>query len=337
VCPRHALAGSWEDGELDRSVWERIVPDLTLVHHLHLQGWGEPLLHPDLPSMIADAKRAGCSVGITTNGDLLGRALDWIVELGVNLVSLSVAGRSASHARLRDGSRLDGVLDAAARLAGAGPTHVRISYLLTRGNAADLPSTVDLAAGLGLHGVVVNHLDTTPTGELLARAAFTLDGAAPGVEEALDAAATRARRRGLALRLPATSPRTMLTCSLNPLRMTFVGWDGRVGPCVNLLLPVRGAIPRVTHRHRLAVEPRCWGDLAVSALGEILASDARHRFVAPLEARLEAEKRFLSANVGEPGPPALERLEAADRERERTLSQSPFPGPCRGCHLEHGL
>ncbi len=337
VCPRHALAESWESRDLERSTWERLVVDLSVARHLHLQGWGEPLLNRDLPSMVQDAKRAGCSVGITTNGDLLGQAVEWMVELRVDLVSLSVAGRSFAHAKLRDGSSLEDVLEAASGLARKSPTHVKINYLLTRDNAKDLPYIVDIAARLGFRGVVVNHLDTTPTKDLLDRSAFTRIGVADGVAEALLAAESGARKRGIGLWLPATSPRPMLTCALNPLRMAFVGSDGRVGPCVNLLLPISGDIPRVTHKGRIVVKPESWGNLAGSMLVEILESETRRRFVAPFAARLEAEKRFLSANVGEPGPLALERLNAADSEREQALARFAFPDPCAGCHLQQGI
>ena len=87
-----------------------------MAEHVHLQGWGEPLLHPDLPGMVAAAKAAGCTVGITTNGDLLSEALTWIAEAQVDLVTVSVAGRASTHARLRDGSRLGDILGAAREL-----------------------------------------------------------------------------------------------------------------------------------------------------------------------------------------------------------------------------
>ena len=134
VCPRSALGPLWLDGDLEHTLWERLRGDLALAEHVHLQGWGEPLLHPDLPGMVAAAKAAGCTVGVTTNGDLLSEALTWIAEAQVDLVTVSVAGRDSTHARLRDGSRLGEILDAARELVRARRrrrTHVKLSYLLT--------------------------------------------------------------------------------------------------------------------------------------------------------------------------------------------------------------
>lgn len=240
VCPRTAVARRWQDGDLDMGLWDRLAPHLHLVDHVHLQGWGEPLLHRNLPDMVADARKAGCSVGITTNGDLLDRA------------------------------------------------------------------------------------------------AFDAHGVAPSVVQALESARNKAHKMGFPIWTPATSTREMLTCALNPLRMAFVSRDGRVGPCVNLLLPVQGSIPRATHQGSLHVEPELWGHLADDPLPRILDAGARQRFVEPLARRLEAERRFLAENVGEPGVLALERLEEAHRQREQNLERHLFPAPCTGCHLKHG-
>lgn len=335
VCPRTALGPVWVDGDLSPGLWQRLRQHLSLARHVHLQGWGEPLLHPDLPDMVAAAREAGCTVGITTNGDLLAGALDWIVRTGVDLVTLSVAGQEGTHGRLRAGSRLGEVLEAARELVRTRRrrrTHVKLSYLLTRQNVAELPGLVELAADHRLDGVVVNHLDTTPTQELLDMAAFTADGLAGGVGEALDAARAAARERRIRLWLPETVAQPMLCCALDPVHMAFVGWDGSVGPCVNLLLPVRGSIPRQTQDGEVHVEQESWGNVRDSALPDILECRARRTFLAPLEARAEAERRFLSACAVEPGVEALARLDRADAQRTEALRQAPFPAACAGCH-----
>lgn len=339
VCPHSALGPLWLEGDLDHTLWERLRGDLALARHVHLQGWGEPLLHPELPGMVAAAKAAGCTVGITTNGDLLSDALPWIAEAQVDLVTVSVAGRDSTHARLRDGSRLGDILGAARELVRTRRrrrTQVKLSYLLTRQNAAELASVVELAAKRGMDGVVVSHLNTTPTQDLLSQAAITSSGLAAGVGEALDAAKAVARDHRVRLWLPNRSAQTMLTCALDPIRMAFVGWDGRVGPCVNLLMPIKGDIPRQTHEGLLRVKPECWGSIRDSSLAHILQGEARREFIAPVEARLEAERRFLSACAVEPGAETLARLDEADRERTNALLLAPFPPPCAGCHAQFG-
>jgi MoaA/NifB/PqqE/SkfB family radical SAM enzyme len=53
---------------------------------VHLQGWGEPLLHRQFFEIVARAKKAGCRVGTTTNGILLDRAeIGKLDESGIDI------------------------------------------------------------------------------------------------------------------------------------------------------------------------------------------------------------------------------------------------------------
>jgi MoaA/NifB/PqqE/SkfB family radical SAM enzyme len=336
LCPRSALSDRWQDGDMSDEVWKSIEPAFPLAEHIHLQGWGEPLLHPSLPQMARAAKNSGATVGITTNGDLLESALEWILDERVDLLTLSVAGNSESHARLRGGSPLGKVLDAVHAL----NTHARksksriktqISYLLTRENAVDMPGVVELAAKAGVSEFFVIHLDLTPTQLLLNQAAFDQNGLAPGIGKCLDDAEKTARRR-IKFRGPTKEPEETLACALNPARFVFVAWDGRVGPCVNLLFPISGAIPRWDFGGSRQVEQKCYGGLPDSDLNQILTGDARRAFCEPFIKRLDAEVQFWKGYSGTCGLRALKELEVLDSNRSKALGATPFPNECQGCH-----
>ena len=53
---------------------------------------GEPLLHPDLPAMIRHAKGLGLDVYVTTNGVLLERRIDELVDSGLDWMSIGFYG-----------------------------------------------------------------------------------------------------------------------------------------------------------------------------------------------------------------------------------------------------
>ena len=341
VCPRSVLSNEWRQGDLSREHWNRLERDLTIAQHVHLQGWGEPLLHADLPLMANAAKRNGCTVGITTNGDLLPAATDWLVAERVDIVTVSVAGDLRTHARLRGGSHLDRVTEAAADLAArARSAHARLqvqlSYLLTRGNADQLPGVVEKAAEAGVDELFVTHLDCTPTADLLAHAAFEMPGGPAILAEHVNRAEAVARRRNVRFRGPPLQPRHPLTCALNPCRMVFVAWDGRVGPCVNLLLPVRGLVPRCTSGSTRLVPSVCYGHLDETTLAGACNSAVSRAFVAPFSRRLQAEQEFLSALPSSFGAEALRELDEADHRRSSALDGSPLPSACRGCHKASG-
>ncbi|MBO5009369.1 MAG: radical SAM protein [Clostridia bacterium] len=63
---------------------------LPLTDYVYLHVMGEPLTHPELPELIKIANKAGLKCAITTNGTLLDKCGDSLIEAGVYKVSLSV-------------------------------------------------------------------------------------------------------------------------------------------------------------------------------------------------------------------------------------------------------
>ena len=335
ICPRSALAPVWQDGDLADATWDRLREDLGLARHVHLQGWGEPLSHPRLPEMVDAVKAADSDVGITTNGDLLEPAIDWIVDKRVDQLVVSVAGDDATHADLRSGARLEELWTVLRHLIdrrGKRKTpKVKVSYLLTRRNCEQVPGLVEAAADAGADELFVTHLDCTPTRELHDEAAFGASGLLPEAAEAIDAAAHVARSRKIAFRAPALDRQDILVCALDPLSVAFVSWDGRVGPCVYLGLPIQGPIPRWCDDGPTEVEPVVYGHLAQESLRQILDGDRFRSFTGAFKSRLAIERRFMDGMVGRSARENLTYLEVADREREKELADNPFPGPCAGC------
>jgi MoaA/NifB/PqqE/SkfB family radical SAM enzyme len=342
ICPRTGLSDTWRDGDLSEKVWDILEPDLGLAEHVHLQGWGEPLLNPHLPRWAARAREAGCSVGVTTNGDLLTESREWLLEGHVNLIILSAAGSGERHRALRDGAAFDRLMYAAADLVSELKrkklrVELKLSYLLTRSNAHELPGAVRMAAGAGLNEVFLTHLDCPTSRHQREEAAYEdrrmLIDAGPVLKEA----AKTARRARIGFREPPPGGEEVLACALNPARFTFVAWDGRVGPCVNLLLPVTGPIPRYSGPEVIRADPVVYGRLEEASLFRLLQSPERESFVAPLSKRLEAEERFREGMSLESCDLRILRgLEEAQSAREEVLSAHPLPTPCAACPKSNG-
>jgi MoaA/NifB/PqqE/SkfB family radical SAM enzyme len=340
ICPRAPLGDRWQSADMEERVWEQIRRHLHLARHIHLQGWGEPLLHPGIREMAAAAREAGCATGITTNGDLLAGAVPWILAERVDLVCVSVAGATETHSTLRGGSDAADVWHAVRALTAARRRRrhprVEISMLLTRDNAPDLAGIVRTAATAGADAVYVTHLDVRPSPELEAFAAFGPEGLRAGVAAALDAARLAARETGIDLRLPATQASEMLVCAANPLDIVFVCYDGRVVPCVCLGLPAAGPVPRANAAGLDAVDPFSYGHLARRSLDDVVEGPERAGFLAPFAARLAAERRFLARVSDYAGPDALRDLDDADDCRSADLGRAPWPDACRGCPKTEG-
>lgn len=339
-CPRTVLADRWQEGDLGFDLWQRVRPDLNLVHHLRLQGWGEPLLHPKLEEMAGDCAAAGCEVGITTNGDLVRERGGWLANGEVHIVTMSVAGAGEANKRWRDGVPAETVWTAMEILASARrrrTPRLQVSFLLTADNAAELPDAVRNAALCGADEVFVVHLDYTPTAWLLEAQGFSNQQTSEPTRQILDRSARLARRHGITLRAPTLIGREMIACDLDPTVMASMSWDGRVGPCVHLTMPLTGRIPRATQDGELVVQPVVFGNLGDRSLASILDGQTRRAFIAPFTHRAQAERRFRNdiTSLGW-GSPALARLDEVETERTQSLNDHPFPPACTGCHKAWG-
>ena len=142
-----------------------------------------------------------------------------------------------------------------------------------------------------------------------------------------------ARDVSIDIRLPATEPREMLTCALDPRIMASVRWDGVVAPCIQLNLPISGPIPRMTEAGVTEIPSYLYGHLDDARFSEILAGAARREFTESLHRRCDADGRFRDRGLSAPGwgSVALADLDRDYGELERTLEANPFPRACRGC------
>ena len=162
-CPRTVYSDAWEDRRLSLEAFRNLEPAFAKTKHVHLQGWGEPFLHPGFFDMVAIAKAAGCRVGTTTNGMVLNRErIARVVEGGVDLIAFSLAGTGERNDLIRKGTSLKKVLDTIQTLdrekkeKGKTRPEIHIAYMLFRSAMGDLQRLPTLLEGLGVSQVVVS-------------------------------------------------------------------------------------------------------------------------------------------------------------------------------------
>jgi MoaA/NifB/PqqE/SkfB family radical SAM enzyme len=85
-CLRRSLNRS--EGSLSFDDFRQII-DTSKSRYLTLHGWGEPLLHPDLPAMIRYATEKKISVNFTTNATLLPNKVDALLDSGLDAIAFS--------------------------------------------------------------------------------------------------------------------------------------------------------------------------------------------------------------------------------------------------------
>ena len=96
---------SMRQGDLAWEAFERFLELNPNVQHVELQGEGEPLLHPRFFDMVAACRARGAAVSLITNGSMLARAADRLIDAGVASVHVSLESADpAEFERIRGGS-----------------------------------------------------------------------------------------------------------------------------------------------------------------------------------------------------------------------------------------
>ena len=317
--------------DLPWEIFERVARTFPEVEHVHLQGWGEPLLHPRLFEMIALAKSAGCRVGLTTNGMRLDPGTSRrLLEVGLDLLSVSIAGATREvHERIRVGSDFSLILENVRALVAlraerrSGGPKVELSYLMTQSNIGELPDAVDLAVSLGVDELYATNLDYAVTPAHDQRRVFGRPALREGFSRTADEARGRARRAHLTFRPYPLDLEEVAVCEAHPTKILFVSCDGWVAPCTYLSLPGQREIPRWFEGRQVMVPVPRFGNLQDQDLMEIWEGRAlcefRRRFV---QREMVAATGALFAAAGGVDPGA---------------DLPPPPEPCVSCYKLYGV
>ncbi|HJV62762.1 MAG TPA: radical SAM/SPASM domain-containing protein [Albitalea sp.] len=301
-----------EVAEMPLARFEQLLDQMPGLQELHLQGLGEPMLHPDFFDMVALAARRGIRVSANTNLTLLTpERARRCVSSGLASLSVSLDGASAEvYQEIRRKASFAKVLRNLGRLVDArdeagSALQVRGVMVLMRSNLEELPALVRLLHAHRVPQLLVQRLSNDLRQPELPARYIPIRNAVdeaelgpadlPRAHEVFTQARRLARELGMQLHLPRLQPR-----------------DG-------------GSLPAPDDA------PRCrwpWEQLYVTAAGELLPCC----MVATAD-RASFGKVF----DGDPGDGLLRRWHGAPaREFREALAGSEPPAVCRGCALYHG-
>ncbi len=251
-CPRTAYGHQWNDRDLSPDLFHALQPFFGTSRLVHLQGWGEPLLHRDFFAMIGLARKAGCRVSTTTNGMLLDREnITRLVASGIDHVAFSLAGIGTQNDEIRRGTKFRAVLGAISEVAAvkkelnSDTPAVNVAYLLLRSEISSLKEIVPALEGRGIDNVIVSTLDFVPVRELESERIIPKNEAEyRELKLKLDGLVEGGKRAGLSVQYRLADPgKKNRTCTENIGRALVVSADGAVSPCVFTNIPASG----VTH------------------------------------------------------------------------------------------
>ncbi|MEJ5301226.1 MAG: radical SAM/SPASM domain-containing protein [Thermodesulforhabdaceae bacterium] len=258
-CPHTAYRKLWLGRLFPEALFSKLTSVFTHSDLVFLQGWGEPLLHPQFFDFIRIAKQHGSMVGTTTNGMLVNRDIaKQLVDSGLDIISFSLAGSSLKNDLVRCGTSINHVLKAIEwvreeRERRMSPTpRIHIAYLFLRSLASELEKLPSIAADAGAEKIVISTLSLIPDPSLTGEAFFTSETMWEEEskelqdlvkEHILKEASNWAGKIEVDLETKKfhykkTKP---IQCPERPWDSLFIGSDGKVSPCVFLCLPVRRA------------------------------------------------------------------------------------------------
>lgn len=326
MCPWPKFRGPGADMSWD--TFARITRHFSLAEGIDLTGGGEPLLHPELLSMIETGKVAGCSVGFNTNGVLLNNELAAeLVALNLDWIAYSVdAATSQTYESIRRGSNFAQVLDnmfamrAAKEARGSSLPLTMVVFVMMRDNIDELPAFIDLAFQMGIDHVIAKNLDVILKEEDESRRIFTSTDAPPPVEatRAIAEAQVRAKRHGLAMRVYSLQPEELLICDQDPVHTLFVNWEGWISPCITLAYATR----RIFCGRPTELPIYRFGNVNDGELPDIWDKAAYREFRGVYEAR--SNEVYMAKQKGNVKPVKLSGL-------------PPAPEACQSCHYLYNL
>jgi MoaA/NifB/PqqE/SkfB family radical SAM enzyme len=252
-CPHTVFKDRWRPADMSADLFQRLWPLMRRAGRVHLQGWGEPLMHPRFFDLAAIARKAGCAVSTTSCGiGFDDRKAEEIVRNGIDIVAFSLVGTDDTSNAARAGLPFEQVcasverLQAVRRARGGDHLEIHFAYLLLASEMESVRRLPALMQRLGVHAAVVSTLDYLPQSDLHEDAFLPHKHAERAMAAAiLEETAAEARRLELGFHYRLAdwdTPRP--GCTENIGRSLFVSSAGDVSPCVFLNVPTAGADDR---------------------------------------------------------------------------------------------
>lgn len=241
----------------------KLVEQFDGATELHLQGLGEPLLHPRFFDMVRFAAERGVRVSTNTNMTVLtdARAAE-CVRSGLHTMHVSLDGANAAvYEWIRVRARFEKVLRNLRRLvkakiaAQSSLPHLRLVAVLMRQNLEELPALVRLASEEGVESLSIQQLchdfgeaslpeRYRPMRQFI-DAQRLLEDDRSRIEEIFAETRAEAGRVNIDLRLPRLDVREhgpevpgRSRCDW-PWRGSYISYDGKAMPCCMVSTPDR--------------------------------------------------------------------------------------------------
>lgn len=248
-CPHTTQKEHWHSRHMQDDVFASLWPLLKQSRRAHLQGWGEPMLHPRFFDFASFARRAGCQVSTTCCGHIMDeeRAAK-ILDCGMDIIAFSLVGTDKQSNAPRKNVGFDDVCRSIKTLRKAidesnitDKPEIHIAYLLLADRMEAVSRLPALMDELDVDMAVVSTLDylALPDQQDLAFAPQE-DAKIRKARAILEQAARSAESSGRLLHYALPGAEAVAHaggCRENIAASLYVDAAGNVSPCVYLNVP----------------------------------------------------------------------------------------------------
>ena len=340
TCLRGSHPSLWQGRDLDPDIFQKLEDVFSRTQAVHIQGWGEPLLHPHLISFISLVKTAGSRVSFTSNGTIMDDDLAHrLFESGVDAITFSMAGaRPSTQDQLRGTgsfellSRTLTTVNRVKKQLNKKKPLLAASYLLTPATLPELSRCLLLCRRWGIHLLAGVHLTHAANEHQLKLHIFSGKEKQPSKKRQGTApwsATLLALLCRVELRLPTNTPSLLPVCDKNPLDNLFIAADGSVSPCVFLNPPISREFSWLSDCCDTQKTPIRFGNLHQDDLDTVWNQESYRTFRQKFQSRIDIYQHYLG-KVGY-DMDGIEQLEQARKTIRKAFHDNPPPLPCRGC------
>ena len=280
----------WEEplGNISLFTWDSLLEEVKRISprpEIFFGGFGEPLGHPNILSMVSQAHEAGCRTELISNGVFLDDAMArGLIEAGLDFLWVSIDGADPeSYLDVRLGNELPGIINKLKHLRKlrfqlrSKTPLLGFAFVGMKRNIHDLPNVVALARQLRVRKIHVSNVlpySREMKDEILYRFSqresewnihtylFPRMDADSGILSAWEKIGAKSDWMKMGNR---KFKAPFDTCPFIEKGSVSVRWDGQVSPCLPLLHAHESFLDD-TYRK---VEPHFYGDLANASLSEI--------------------------------------------------------------------
>ncbi len=168
---RTCIRNSWDEpiGSMDMTVYRKLLSDLKdfkTLNTIAFWGYGEPLAHPEIVNMVAEAHEIGLKTEVITNGHLLDKDMaKGFIQAGLDTLVVSVDGTTqVSYEDVRIGGDLSrveeniGALNELLAKMSGKKLNVGLEFVIMRSNINQLPDLAHKAHSMKADFIMLTNL-----------------------------------------------------------------------------------------------------------------------------------------------------------------------------------